>query len=956
MRLNRGDAAFERQFPGAAGRTGSLSSGGAIVTFVPPQPTGTVTLLFTDIEGSTRLWELHPEVMAMALQRHDTLLRSAIESAGGYVFKTVGDAFCSTFTSAEDALQAAGAAQRALHSEPWPPEAVLRVRMALHTGECEERDGDYFGPAVNRTARLEATAHGGQVVVSGTTAALVQDHLPPGVCLVDLGSHYLKDLGRPEDVFQLTVDGLQTDFPPLRSQPTRVPTNLTEPVSSFVGRDAEVTEVTKLLGKSRLVTLTGSGGVGKTRLATEVGRAVLNDTADGVWLVELATVSDPELVASEVLRDLDIHEQSGKESLDTLVEVLATQNRVIILDNCEQVVDGCAVLADAVMRHCPGITLLSTSRELLRIDGEVIYRVPSLSLPPDHVDERSDLVGSGAVALFIERASTQVPAFELTDGDAALVASICRRLDGMPLALELATARLRSMSLAQLHDRLERRFDLLTGGSRVALPRQQTLRALVDWSYDLLSEPERVLLRRASVFVDSFDLEGAEGVCGLGNIPQCDIADLLASLVEKSLVVAEPHSDITLIRYRLLETLRQYAAERLAESGVVTGGVSETEQLADAHADYYLSFTEQAAPHLNGRSVRAWFKRLDAEELNLRAAFEHLVTTPAGADRILHQFWLLLRYWPDAPQPAQKLDLLERALDRVGPGITPSRQAEAYYCKASLLGYVDLRRELETALATLDLARAAGDPALVASALSRYSRCLADNGREQEALDAGARATALARTIGDPVLLGTVLVRYATALDEADDSKAEIAFLEALGVVEQSGDELTAFMLHNNYATLLLRQDRILDARRQLEMALILTGTDPAPRRDAQLYLNLGWVLLQEGDTQRAASYFADVLQTHRLNGTIWHIPYTVLGLACCATCRGESELAAMLHGGADAWLMASSDQWESLERIMNAQDIDVLRERLGANFESHYAAGFAMPLDEMVKVALSPP
>jgi predicted ATPase/class 3 adenylate cyclase len=954
MRLNQRDAAFERQFPGAAGRTGSLSSGGAIVTFVPPQPTGTVTLLFTDIEGSTRLWELHPEVMAMALQRHDTLLRSAIESAGGYVFKTVGDAFCSTFTSAEDALQAAGAAQRALHAEPWPPEAVLRVRMALHTGECEERDGDYFGPAVNRTARLEATAHGGQVVVSGTTAALVQEHLPTGVCLVDLGSHYLKDLDRPEDVFQLTVDGIQADFPPLRSQPTGVPTNLTEPLSSFVGRDAEVTEVVKLLGKSRLVTLTGSGGVGKTRLATEVGRAVLNDTADGVWLVELATVSDPELVASEVLHDLDIHEQSGKESLDTLVEVLATQNRMIILDNCEQVVDGCAVLADAVMRHCPEITLLSTSRELLRIDGEFIYRVPSLSLPPEHVDERSDLVGSGAVALFIERASTQVPTFELTDGDAALVASICRRLDGMPLALELATGRLRSMSLAQLHDRLEHRFDLLSGGSRVALPRQQTLRALVDWSYDLLSEPERVLLRRASVFVDSFDLEGAEAVCGLDDIPQCDIANLLASLVEKSLVVAEPHSHIT-VRYRLLETLRQYGAERLAESGLVIGGVSESEQLADAHADYYLSFTEQAAPHLNRRSVRAWFKRLDAEELNLRAAFEHLVTTPAGADRVLRQFSLLLRYWPDAPQPAQKLVLLERALDRVGPDITPSRQAEAFYCKASLLGYVDLRLELDAALATLDLARAADAPALVASALSRYSRCLADNGREQEALDSGARATALARTIGDPVLLGTVLVRYATALDEADDSKAEIAFLEALDVVEQSGDELTAFMLHNNYATLLLQRGRILDARRQLEMALSLTGTDPTAR-DAQLYLNLGWVLLQEGDTQRAASYFSDVLRTNRLNGTIWHIPYTMLGLACCATHRGESELAATLHGGADASLTASSDQWESLERMISAQDIDVLRERLGDDFGRHYAAGLAMSLDEMIKVALSPP
>ena len=520
--------------------------------------------------------------------------------------------------------------------------------MALHTGECEERNGDYFGPAVNRIARLGATAHGGQVVVSRSTAEVVRDRLPNGMKLVELGLHSLKDLERPEEVFQLDVDGVSADFPPLRVQvgaeittALANPTNLTQPVSSLVGRDTEMAEMVKLLGNNRLVTLTGSGGVGKTRLAIEVGRAVLPDRPDGVWLSELAAVTDPALVASEVLSDLGIGEQSGKEPLDTLVEVLSTQGRVVILDNCEQVLDGCAALADAVVRNCPAIRLLVTSREPLRIEGEVIYRVPSLSLPPEQVDDRTDLSGSGAVALFVERATAQAPGFELNDDDAPLVAAICRRLDGMPLALELATARLRSMSLAKLHDRLEHRFGLLTGGSRVALPRHQTLQGLVDWSFDLLTGPEQALFRRTSVFVDGFDLEAAEGVCALGDIPDWDVADLLASLVDKSLVVVEPNGDD--VRYRLQETLRQYGAERLAEVGAGDGDVRESDRVVTVHADFYLAFAEQAAPHLSGPSVLAWTDRLNAEQLNLRSAIEHHLATPEGAERVLEQFRSLPR-------------------------------------------------------------------------------------------------------------------------------------------------------------------------------------------------------------------------------------------------------------------------------------------------------------------------
>ena len=920
-------------------------------------PTGTVTLLFTDIEGSTRLWEQEPAAMATALERHDDLLRSTIESWGGYVFKTVGDAFCAAFAAARDAVAAAGATQRALHTEAWPDRAQLRVRMALHTGECEERDGDYFGPAVNRVARLETLGHGGQVLVSRSTAELVRDHPPDGTQLINLGSHLLKDLDRPEEVFQLVIDAVPAVFPPLRSDdddiPVRLsnPTNLTRPVSSFIGRDDEEAEVLELLNKGRLVTLAGSGGVGKTRLANEIGWTLLDETPDGVWLVELATVSESRLVAAQVLRDLGVADQPGRDALGTLVDVLATQSRLVILDNCEHLLDGCATLAESLVRHCPNVKLLSTSREPLRIDGEVVYRVPSLSLPPEQIDAASDLDGSGAVALFVERAIAQAPDFHLTDDDAPVVASICRRLDGMPLALELATARLRSMSLTQLQERLEHRFGLLTGGSRTALPRQQTLGALVDWSYDLLSESEQALFRRVSVFVDTFDLEAVEGVCALGDIEVWGLADLLASLVDKSLVVAEPRG--TSVRYRLQETLHQYGSDRLARSPK-SSDVGEAEQVADAHANYYLTLAEEAAPHLEGRSMLVWFRRLDAENLNLRAAIEHALDAHEGAERVLRQFWAAQRYWRDAPQPAQTLALLERALDRVGPDIGADGRTRALYCKGLFLLHINGRQQLEAVGAALDEARESRDRALEADALACYSRSLVNHGRVEEAVAIGAEALALARHIDDPVLLGTVLAQYEATQILGGDPGAEASFLEGLALVERTGDDYTASRLHDNYALVLLERGDTALARRHIEQSLQLVGTE-LNARTAISYGNLGLVLLLEGDPHRAESLTLDVLRSCRLAGVLAQFVYLVLTLACCASQLGAPERAAVLHGGADSLIAGLGEVWEPLEARVRAQDLVTLRTRLGDKFESLYARGVAMTADEIAKVALSP-
>ena len=513
------------------------------------RPSGTVTLLFSDIEGSTRLWERAPDAMADALKRHDELLRDAIEGSGGHVFKTVGDAFCAAFPTATEAVQAAEAAQRALVAEPWPADTVLRVRIALHTGECEERDGDYFGLAVNRLARLEATAHGGQVVLSRATADIVGDHLPPGVGLRHLGTHHLKDLGRPEEVFQLEMEGLDTEFPPLRSLDNpKLMHNLPELVSSFVGRETEVIEVRKLIETSRLVTLTGAGGSGKTRLALQVAADLLDDFTDGVWLVELASLADPELVESAVASVLKVQQQPGEDLLKTLVDAVADRCLLVVLDNCEHLLVAAAMLAETLVQSCPRLSLLATSREPLAIGGERSYRVPSLSLPgPDQILAHDEVRSFDAVQLFAERAVGHQPDFLLDETNADTVASLCRSLDGMPLALELAAARLGSLSVADIERRLDDRFRILTKGRRTALPRQQTLRALIDWSYDLLNQREQTVLCRLSVFSGGWTLEAAETVCSGSDLQGREVADVLGSLVEKSLVQAEARETAAVI-------------------------------------------------------------------------------------------------------------------------------------------------------------------------------------------------------------------------------------------------------------------------------------------------------------------------------------------------------------------------------------------------------------------------
>jgi len=569
-------------------------------------PSGTVTFLFTDLEGSTRLWEQHPEAMRDALARHDAIVRDAIESHHGHVVKTTGDGAHAAFATASDAVDAAVAAQVALAAEIWTATGPLLVRMGIHTGEAELRAGDYYGTALNRAARIMSVAHGGQVVVSLTTSDLLRD---APVELLDLGDHRLRDLGEPERIFQVVHPDLRQAFPALRSV-ENFPTNLPLQTTSFVGREDDMAEVIAAFDHSRLVTLTGVGGVGKTRLAIQVGAELLPQYPDGAWLCELGPLGDAEAVPDVVAAAVTVRQRPGMSMSASIADSLGAKRVLIVLDNCEHVIGAAAQLANAVLQACPGVRILATSREGLGVRGEQMIAVRSLDLP-EHDGTLDELASTEAVRLFVDRAREAGSMFHLDEVNRLPVAQLTRRLDGIPLAIELAAARMRMMTPAEIADRLDERFRLLTGGSRTAVERHQTLRHAVDWSYDLLEPRERTVLNRIGVFAGGFTLDAAESVAEDSDLEAFDLLDAIGQLIDKSLVVADETPLGT--RYRLLETIRQYALERLDEEGA-------TDTVRRRHAEWCAGFADASAQLMVGPDERTWRDRLDREIDNLRSA------------------------------------------------------------------------------------------------------------------------------------------------------------------------------------------------------------------------------------------------------------------------------------------------------------------------------------------------
>jgi predicted ATPase len=884
------------------------------------------------------------EAYARLLAVHHRIVRSALQRHEGEEVDTQGDAFFAVFSSPRACVASAYDIQKEIARDSLLGAEAVRVRMGIHSGEAERTPAGVVGLDVHRAARIAGVAHGGQVLVSESTAVLARAALEGGLALRDLGRHRLKDLGQPEQLYQLVGPGLESDFPPLRSLDNPAhPNNLPAQLASFVGRRSELSEVRARLGASRLVTLTGAGGCGKTRLALQVAAELLEETADGVFLVELAPLADAQGVADAVREALRIAPRPGRTATETLLDALAPQHLLLVLDNCEHLVEACARFAEALLRRCPAVQLLATSREPLGIPGESIYRVPSLSVP----EEGSSGELGEAVTLFIDRARAQGASVELDTDNLGCIASICRRLDGMPLAVELAAARARSMSVASIHHRLDQRFRLLTGGSRSALERQQTLRATVDWSYSLLGETERAVLRRLSVFAGGFGLEAAESVCAGGVVDCLDVAELVGSLVDKSLVALDEGGGED--RYRLLDTIRQYAAERMLEEGD-----EAVRQLGDRHAAWCVGLAERAEPHLHTPEQGQWLRRLALEQENLRRALEHLATQAEGAESLFRAAVALARFWLWDYRMQELRELLLPRLDDPPPGIDPLLVGSALVTAAGL-SLADLEtagRLIDRALA---VARTTGDERLSAFALSAKAARAYLERHLDEGLAAAGEALAVARRLDDPVLVADTMVTVIALVADVHPEQVPQLLEEALDATARSGDRRSELALRSNAGSVALRSGDLSEAELQLERAARLR--DELGVHAHQVSVNLGWVRRAQGRLGEARGLFEDALRSSRRHGDLPGLGYGALGLACLELESGRAERAALLLGYSEAQLRLAGDVMLEPELGYREATAAAARSTLGSDvFERAVGSGRALNLQKGFELALDGP
>lgn len=874
-------------------------------------PTGTITFLFSDIEGSSRKWEQQPDAMRVALAAHDRLLRNTFEACGGYIFKTIGDAFCVAFDTALDALAGAVAAQRALRNENWDGIGEMKVRMALHTGAAEHRDGDYFGQSLNRVARILASAHGGQVLLSLPTEELVRDSLPGGIQLRALGEHRLRDLARPEHLFQLVAADLPSQFPALRSLES-VPNNLPVQLTSFIGRERELSEVKRLLGSTRLLTLTGTGGTGKTRLSLQVAAELLEQFHDGVWFVEFATISDPALVIETVAAAIDVRQEVERPLVATLTSFFRNKHLLLIFDNCEHVVAACARLAESLLRSCPQLRLLASSREPLGIAGETAWPLPPLSLPdhwreitagPDAIER---LTQYEAVRLFIDRATIARPAFQLTNDNVHLVAQICWRLDGIALAIELAAARIRVLTLQQIVDRIDDRFHLLTTGSRTAVPRQQTLRSLIDWSHDLLTDPERMLFRRLSVFARGRTLEAIEEVCSCHSLQAYEIVDLLGLLVDKSLVYVEKTPEHG-ARYYMLESIWDYADEKLREAG-------EKDMFRTRHLDYFVDLTERASEKLRGPDQKEWIQQLELEDINMRFGVETSLEVPGQVAKGLRLLTAAQRFVEVRGLFKDVRDHLAKLLAHPEAAARDAIRAQALATAGGLSWRADdVPATLVYHTEALEIFRELGDQAGVAQALADlgfHALDARDFARAKAFLD---ESSSLAETLGQSRIMAHIKhVRGVMAAGEGDFERALALDEESLALYRQLGDTWQCIIVAWNVGVNAAALKRFHVARRHLTECL-------------QGGLDLG---------------------------NRWSISYPLEAFACLAIAEGKYELGARLYGASDAQrahfgLAPQPADHPALQAILAEAT-----EFSGPKIDAARHEGRRMTLDEAVAVA----
>ena len=844
--------------------------------------TDIATFLFTDIEGSTRMWEQDGPRMNAALAQHDALVQHCVTGHGGRVVKTTGDGVHAVFDDPLDGVRAALDLQLALLEPAATAGVPLRVRCGLHAGANTRRGDDFYGTAVNRAARLMSVAHGGQVLLSAAVRMLVHDRLPPEIALHPLGTVRLRDLAEPEQVWQLAHAQLREQFPALRSL-ENTPNNLPLQLTDFIGREHEVAEVRRQLGATRLLTIVGTGGLGKSRLALHVAAEVLDDYPDGVWLVELASLSEPRLVAQAVASVLGIKEEAGQPILDSLLAVTRARRMLLILDNCEHLADACAGFARSLLEGSRQVSILATSRERLAIAGERAYPLAPFPVPlPTAQLAAAAMQQFASVRLFIARATAAQPHFALTDHNAAHVAEVCHRLDGIPLALELAAARVRTMPVDRIAFRLHDRFRLLTGADRTALPRQKTLRALIDWSHDLLDDDEKAVFRQIATFPGSFTLEAAAALFVTEERDAFEAVDTVGNLVEKSLVVFDADGN----RYRMLETIRQYARDKLDES-------REAPAVCRRYIDYYLDIVEKAAPASRGERGPEVFAMLDGEFENIAGAHAYCRTVPGTGPLDLRLMRAIRSY------------CLNRGLLAVYLGAT-----------------VDALLHPENQVRDIARCRALSDAGQFELRL----------GRRDEALAHITESLAIARELRDDERVAITLQPLGVVhLDRGDFERAQACFEEALALAQAMGNRREVMTAQSTLAQFHRAAGHPAQAEAHAERCLEIAREISDQEGLAVALINLATIVAMRDDGPRAYALLAEAGERFGALGSRLIAPSFFDAMTGVTALAGSARLAALFHGRAEAELSLSGQQRDRADDAFMRAHVDLARAALPA-------------------------
>ena len=964
----------------------------------PVLPGGTVTFLFTDIEGSTKLLKRLRDQYSTLLDEHREILRGTFVKRNGHEVDSRGEEFFVAFPRATDAVAASVAIQRDLAAHTWPEGEDVRVRIGLHTGEPWVADEGYVGIDVHRAARIANVGHGGQVLLSETTAALVIDELPEGVSLLDLGRHRLKDVRRTERIRQLVIEGLPDEFPPLKSLEALPPStpgekrrhNLPAELTPFIGRETELVEIGEMLRDPsiRLLTLVGVGGMGKTRLALHAAAELIEVFPDGVWLVEFAKLRDPELVPQHAAAVLGVSAQEvveGQDVGDVLASYLRDKKLLMLFDNCEHLIEACAGLTENLLRGCPEVKLFATSRENLGVPGEKSFVVPSMEIPPE-ASLPQEIETYEATRFFVDRAVAALPIFQATSDNSASIADICHHLDGVPLAIELAAARVKILTPEQIADLLQDRFRLLTGGPRTALERHQTLRATMDWSFDLLTKPEQFLLTRLSVFAGGWTLEDAEGLIQNDLGTRTDVLNLLSNLVDKSLVVVDHKHGLA--RYGMLETVRQFSAELLAASG-------DADEFRERHASLFIKLAEEADPKIRGVDQLKWLEILEDEHENLRAALEWSIASDRADDAArligaLGWFWFIRGYWQEAwrwlimsldmvtnPKPrlrakalyraggievirgnlAGPLELVQEAMDIC----TDVSDEEGMACCLNLLGQETTftKQNLEEGTANLtksiELFHSLGNEwgeAWSTRYLGQIAEIEEDIDRsialQQEAIQQFEKLGDVYNTAHSHYLLG------GTYQGQGDFHQAKKHYLESYSKSEFVDAPVWAAHALMGLGMIALEMEHYQEADENLRDALEILQRIGDEHCTSRTMRDLARIAQHNGDYDLAADFLRRNLLGFSKLGLAVQVLISFARFAELAVIAGDNKRAARLSGAALASSTSSQERIPPLYRDEFEAQVEELQETMDDEvFERAYAEGAAMSLDEATAYAL---